>query len=99
MPRSCTRTSRLPSRRAGRGAVTHTHGSARGFHSAHRPAGRAAVRLWTTYAEWLAQELDAGSVQAVEGRVDETVPVATYNAVVNVYERALQVAGLHMAEV
>ena len=51
------------------------------------------------YAEWLAQELDAGSVQAASEGSDETLPVATYASVVNVYERAVQLAGLHMVEV
>ena len=57
------------------------------------------MRLWITYAEWLAQELDAGSVQAASEGSDATVPVATYASVVNVYERAVQLAGLHLVEV
>ena len=59
----------------------------------------AAVRLWVNYAEWLALELDAGNSKTAAEGSDEEVPVTTYAGVVNVYERALQLAGLHMVDV
>jgi len=57
------------------------------------------VRLWLNYAEWLALELDAGNSKTAAEGSDEKVPVTTYTGVVNVYERALQLAGLHMVDV